>query len=60
MGKYRYASTERMVVKESVKTIPKHIHWGRIDDTMTFHPNEKFMFEKPSEMAKFIYTRNGI
>lgn len=55
MGKYRYASTERVVTSKSGKTIPKHIHWGKIDDKMIFHPNEKFLFEKPSEKAKFIY-----
>lgn len=55
MGKYRYASTERMVTGKSGKPIPKHIHWGRLDDAMRFHPNEKFLFEKPSEKAKFIY-----
>ena len=55
MGKYRYASTERMVTGKSGKPIPKHIHWGRLDDKMRFHPNERFLFEKPSEKAKFIY-----
>ena len=55
MGKYRYASTERMVTGKSGKPIPKHVHWGRLDDAMRFHPNERFLFEKSSEKAKFIF-----
>ena len=56
IGKYRYVSTERMMTSKSGKPIPKHIHWGKLDDTMRFHPNERFLFEKPSEKAKFIFV----
>ena len=49
MGKYRYASTERMVTSISSKPIPKHIHWGRLDDTICFHPSERFLFEDSTE-----------
>ena len=55
MGKYQYASTERTVTGKNGKPIPKHVHWGRLDDKKLFHPNERFLFEKPSEKAKFVY-----
>ena len=58
MGKYQYASTERTKEAKNGKTIPIHIHWGRVDGQLRFYPNERFLYETLSERAKLIFPED--
>ena len=59
MGKYRYASTQRIDPKRSTseKKAYKHYHWGTVDEKLRFLPGKNYIYASPEEKAKLIFPK---
>ncbi|MBQ7427989.1 MAG: hypothetical protein IJV20_12235 [Prevotella sp.] len=60
MGKYRYASTQRIDLKRSTskKKAYKHYHWGTVDEELRFIPGKNYIYASPEERAKLIFPND--
>lgn len=58
---YCYASTQPIVVDPERKSgRNKHIriHWGRVDENLKFHPNDRYLLASPQERARLIFPED--
>ena len=53
---YIYASTQPSYIDSTTgRKKYRYIHWGTIDDTLTFKPNTQYIYASPEERKKLIF-----
>ena len=58
---YTYASTQPSYLDESTgKKKYRYVHWGRVDDNLTFIPGSAFYLASPEERARLIFPEDWV